>query len=86
MTGCSFLTPRLAFLAEFLEGGERRAHIADRIAGGRGQRLGIALVAVGRMALLDDRVHLVDQPLDLLGVLERPSAQKSQMRCEARGM
>src|SRR4051794_11026852 len=42
--GFQLLHPRLAFLAQLLEGGERRAHVADRIAGGGAERLGVALV------------------------------------------
>src|SRR5262245_55546392 len=62
--------PRLALAAERAEGGERRTDIAHRIALRRRQRLGIALMAVGRMSLLYDRVDAVDQPLDALGLLE----------------
>src|SRR5262245_37923947 len=60
----------LALAAEFPEGGERRANVADRITLSRRERLGIALMAVGRVSFLDDRVDAVDQPLDALGIFE----------------
>src|SRR5262249_6199879 len=67
-----FLEPCLALPSQRLEGRERRADVADRVAGGAGERFRIALVAVGRMALVDDRLHPADQPLDLLRLLEAP--------------
>src|SRR4051794_19127205 len=54
----------LALPAQLLEGGEGCPHIADGIARSGGQRLGIALMTIGGMALGDDRLHLPDQPLD----------------------
>src|SRR5260370_42716353 len=64
------LEASLAFLAQRLEGRERRSDIADGIAGRGRQRLRVALMTVGRMALVDHGLHLVDEPLDLFGVLD----------------
>ena len=58
----------LALRTQLRKSCQRRADVTDRIAGGASQGLGVALVAVGRMALADDLLHMVDQTLDALGV------------------
>jgi hypothetical protein len=59
-----------ALLAELFEGGQRQAHIADRIADRRRERLRVALMAVARMAGRDDAVDLGDDALDAPRLVE----------------
>ena len=86
ITPFSFLTrasPSLPSSLKVVSGGRTSP---TGIAGGRGQRLGIALVPVGRMALGDEWSILVIRRWIRLASSMRPSVMKSQMRYEARGM
>src|SRR4051794_23913206 len=55
-------------VGQLVEARERRADVADRVAGGGGERLRVALVPVGRVARRHDVLDLGDESLDSLRV------------------